>query len=168
MEKPAPTAAVVPDWLKKLREGEEEKVTPTAAPAPQPVVKVTPPAPKPVSPEPKPAPKPTPPAPKPAPVVAEVEEAEVQVEEVLPGDADERLKLARLARDRGEIEEAVHTYDTLVSRGILLDKIIEDLEQTIKSYPSNFLLYQLMGDAMMKDGRLQSALDAYRQALAKL
>ena len=42
------------------------------------------------------------------------------------------------------------------------------MEQSIKSYPSNYLLFQLMGDAMMKDGRLQSALDVYRQALTKL
>jgi cytochrome c-type biogenesis protein CcmH/NrfG len=46
--------------------------------------------------------------------------------------------------------------------------VIDDLEQTIKSYPSNPILFQLMGDAMMKDGRLQSALDVYRQALTKL
>jgi tetratricopeptide (TPR) repeat protein len=138
----------MPDWLTKLREGEEE--APVAAPAarePEPVTEVTPAEPQPVS---------------------EVAEPEVEAEDGLPPDPDERLELARIARDKGEIEEAVRAYDSLVSRGIHLDSIIDDLQQTVKSYPSNPLVYQLMGDAMMKDGRLQSALEVYRQALSKL
>jgi tetratricopeptide (TPR) repeat protein len=192
---PAPVetaAGAMPDWLQKMSE-EEEPAAPPPAPKPVPPVpapkptppapapKPTPPAPapKPAAPPPQPAPKPaTPPTPAPkpvspepkytpAPVMAEAV-AEVEVEDGLPADPEERFKMARLARDRGEIEEAVHAYDSLVGRGVYLDKIIEDLEQTIKSYPSNYLLYQLMGDAMMRDGRLQKALEVYRQALAKL
>ena len=94
---------------------------------------------------------------------------EIQMEDQdLPADAEKRLKLARAARDEGNLEEAVRIYDSLVTSGVYLDRVIEDMQLAIKSYPSNYLLFQLMGDAMMKDGRLQSALDAYREALAKL
>jgi cytochrome c-type biogenesis protein CcmH/NrfG len=66
------------------------------------------------------------------------------------------------------MDEAVRIYDSLISRGVYLDKIIADMQQSIKAYPSNYLLFQVMGDAMMKDGRLQSALNAYREALSRL
>ncbi|MCB0180904.1 MAG: hypothetical protein KDI62_21940, partial [Anaerolineae bacterium] len=59
-------------------------------------------------------------------------------------------------------------YSSLVSGGAHLTSIIEDLQQSIKVYPTNYRLYQVMGDAMMKDGRLQNALEAYRQALSQL
>jgi tetratricopeptide (TPR) repeat protein len=147
-EPPAPVPAAedvsageedMPNWLQKLRDEEE-------------------------------------PAPAVEPVAAAVETVETvaaptvteKPDDGLPSDADERLKLARLARDKGEIEEAVRVYDSLVASGSHLDRVIDDLEQSIKSYPSNYQLFQLMGDAMMKDGRLQSALDVYRQALTKL
>ncbi|MFN8458610.1 MAG: hypothetical protein U0401_28815, partial [Anaerolineae bacterium] len=83
-------------------------------------------------------------------------------------DADEQLKLARTARDKGEWDKAIPIYDSLVSKGVYLGKIIEDMQQAIKTHSANYLLYQLMGDAMMRDGRLQSALNAYREAMAKL
>lgn len=143
---PRPAPAGLPDWLKKLREGEREEERTAAAR----------------------------PAPRPAPALAAVEErsvVEIKTEEQapdLPTDAEERLKLAREARDEGNMQDAVQIYDTLVSSGVYLHQIIEDMQQAIKSYPSNYLLYQLMGDAMMREGRLHSALEAYRQALARL
>jgi tetratricopeptide (TPR) repeat protein len=146
---PAPVSSDMPDWLKKLREGDEaeQQVAPPAPipTTPQPVVQVTP--------------APQPPAPTPAPLA---------VADNVPADAAERLQLAQAARDKGDIEEAVRIYDSLIISGVYLDKIIEDMQQSVKSYPSNYLLYQVMGDAMMRDGRLQSALEAYRQAMTKL
>jgi tetratricopeptide (TPR) repeat protein len=101
----------------------------------------------------------------PQPVLAQ---AGPEPEPDLPADAEERLKLARTARDKGQMDEAVRIYDSLISRGVYLDKIIADMQQSIKSHPKNYLLFQVMGDAMMKDGRLQSALNAYREALSRL
>jgi len=153
---PAPVAAVppsgMPDWLKKLREGGDEEKPVVAAP-PAPTIPTSPPEPRPVAqvveePEPEPVP--------------ETEEIE------LPSDADERLKMAQAARDEGDLSAAVRIYDSLVSSGVHLDTVIDDMELTIKTNPSNYALYQVMGDAMMKDGRLQSALEAYRNALDRL
>ena len=86
----------------------------------------------------------------------------------MPEEVGKRLESARSTRDAGNIDEALQYYESLVSSGVHLDQVIEDMQQTIRSYPANPMLYQVMGDAMMKDGRLQSALEAYRQALAKL
>ena len=144
--RPAPTG--LPDWLRKLRESDRE--------------------------EEKAAVFQTRPASRLVPALAAVEErpmVEIKAEEQvsdLPSDAEERLRLAREAREGGRLEDAVHIYDTLVSSGVYLHQVIEDMQQATKAYPSNYLLYQLMGDAMMREGRLQSALDAYRQALVRL
>ncbi len=86
----------------------------------------------------------------------------------MPADAEERLALAKSASEKGDIEESVRIYDSLVASGTHLDKVIQDMQQATKSHPSNHLLFQVMGDAMMKDGRLKSALEAYRMALEKL
>jgi hypothetical protein len=137
---PAPTG--LPDWLRKLREGEREEERAVSVQGR--------PGLRPISAE---------------PVLVEIK---AEDDQGLPADADERLRLAHEARDEGDLEKAVRIYDTLVASGVYLDRIIDDMQQAIKSYPSNYLLYQVMGDAMMKDGRLQSALDAYRQALVRL
>jgi hypothetical protein len=137
----------MPDWLKKLREGdveEEQIAVPAIKPLPKPAV-AGPMVSAVVAPEPEPLP-----------------------EVAVPAEAVKRLEQAQAARDAGNIDEALQHYENLISGGLQLDRIIEDIKQIIKSYPANAMLYQVMGDAMMKDGRLQSALDAYRTALAKL
>jgi hypothetical protein len=142
---PPASSRKMPDWLKKLRAGDLEEEDEQVAVPPRPVVTQVAAAMTPSKVE---------PAAKP--------------ESVVPEEAEERLRLARSARDTGDIDEAVQFYDSLVSSGMLLDRVIEDIRQTVKSYPSQPMLYQVMGDAMMKDGRLQSALDAYRMALSQL
>jgi hypothetical protein len=147
---PAITApAGIPDWLQKLREVEPEPelVPMLAYPAPSAVpvmaaAAVVPPA-----------------TPSPTAAARNLE---------IPADAAERLKKARTAREKGQFDQALPLYESLVLNGVYLDKIIDDMQQAVKSQPSNHLLYQLMGDAMMRDGRLQSALNAYRTAMAKL
>ncbi|NJN95822.1 MAG: hypothetical protein HC875_17815 [Anaerolineales bacterium] len=143
----APTEGGIPDWLQKLREVDEEPpVSIPAMPLPAPVQVAAPV---------RQAPRP---------VYAQAVAASPDI----PADAAEQLQLARTSRDKGNLDEAVRIYDSLVSRGIYLDKIIEDMQQSIKAQPKNYLLFQVMGDAMMRDGRLQSALNAYREALARL
>ncbi len=143
----APPSGGIPDWLQKLREADEEApVLVPVAPAPPPMWVATP----------KPAPQPV------------YAQTVVTPAPDIPADAEERLQLARTARDKGDLDEAVRIYDTLVTRGVYLDKIIEDVKLSLKAHPNSYLLYQLMGDAMMRDGRLQSALNAYREALSRL
>jgi hypothetical protein len=147
----ASTPAGVPDWLKKLREGDNDQ-KPAAEPRPQPA-----PAPVRVA---QAAPEPQP--------VRVAESPSIQVASIRPEEADDQLRSARDARDAENIAEAIRIYNNLVSSSLHLDKVIDDIQQLIKSYPSNPMLYQVMGDAMLRDGRLQSALETYRQALLKL
>lgn len=168
--KPAPAAAPtgMPDWLRKLREGSQPSQPATPVPAPVPVVAaatravVSPP-----SPPARPAPPPAPVEPGVQPVaVSAVIDHPLAIE--LPANPDELLKVAQSARDEGDLDRITVAYEALVSRGAHLDSVINDVEMVIRSFPSNYRLYQVKGDAMMRDGRLQGALDSYRKALERL
>ena len=169
---PEPEAATlgVPDWLKKLREGEPQ---PAPSPAPEPVVPV--PVVAAVAPVAVALPPPSPP-PVPAATPQEVLAQPVAVPAValeravieLPDNPDEQLKMAQAAQDENDIDKAAFIYEHLVNSGSHLDTIINDVEMAIRSYPSNYRLHQVKGDAMMRDGRLQGALESYRQALEHL
>jgi tetratricopeptide (TPR) repeat protein len=148
---PASRPTGMPDWLKKLREGDTEFAE-TAA--------VATPLPGPLAP-PKRAARVQMFAPEPDSL------AEPSFED-LPEDPAERLKLAQSCREQGDVDLAVRAYESLVSGGYHLDKVIDDLQQLIKTRPADFRLYQVLGDGLMKDGRLQNALEAYRAALGKL
>ncbi|MCB0194976.1 MAG: hypothetical protein KDJ65_23705 [Anaerolineae bacterium] len=145
---PTRIASRMPDWLKKLRESQPK------SPVKQPVV-----------------------AEASAVVSSSMQTAgaigapakfDSSVLQNLPHDTGKRLELARDARERGEIDEAIPIYSNLVSSGAHLTSVIEDLQQSLKTYPTNYMLYQVIGDAMLKDGRIQNALESYRQALTKL
>jgi hypothetical protein len=142
----------LPDWLKKLRQGEAD------SPPPLSVTTATP------------APLPTPhyAAVQVAPVAQSARLNLPAVPGHLPADAAVQLEMARTARKSGNLEEALAIYNSLVHSGAQLGTVISDIQDSLKTYPSSYLLFQIMGDAMVKDGRLQNALEAYRQALARL
>jgi tetratricopeptide (TPR) repeat protein len=88
--------------------------------------------------------------------------------EDLPKDPNARLSMAHAALNAGDWSEALTIYETLVSSSELLDSVIDDLKVGVRRYPDNANGHQLLGDAFMKDGRLQDALEAYRTALNRL
>ena len=75
---------------------------------------------------------------------------------------------SRAALNAGDWPEALTIYETLVSSSEMLDEVIENLETGVQQNPDDAAGFQLLGDARMKDGRLQDALQAYRTALGKL
>ena len=85
-----------------------------------------------------------------------------------PDDHRSRLALARAYRDEERWDDALAQYGKLVKAGALVDAVIEDLEQVVAQQTANHATYLLLGDAYMKDGRLQQALDTYREAMARL
>ncbi|GAB4412801.1 MAG: hypothetical protein Kow00123_26590 [Anaerolineales bacterium] len=93
------------------------------------------------------------PAEAPAPVVAE----ELSPEQV--------LAQARERRDSGEVSGALDLYEQLIRRGVLLDKVLVDLESGATGPLAQARTYTLIGDLCMKQERLQKALEAYRRAL---
>jgi tetratricopeptide (TPR) repeat protein len=84
-----------------------------------------------------------------------------------PRDYEARLAFARTLWQAHEREEALEAYSRVIRSGKLLENVIADLEQYLERWP-DASIQRLLGDAHMKDGRLQEALDIYRQALETL
>ena len=78
-----------------------------------------------------------------------------------------RLSFARTLFRADEEAESLEMYAFLVGKGNLLEDVIADLEQHVER-GSTSELWRLLGDAYMKNGRLEDALDTYRRALQTL
>ena len=84
-----------------------------------------------------------------------------------PRDYETWLSLARALWQVGEQEEALDAYTRVIRAGKLLESVIADLEEHVDQRP-DASTQRVLGDAYMKDGRLQAALDVYRRALETL
>ena len=83
-------------------------------------------------------------------------------------DLDEsHLTEARERLSSGTLDEALDTYQSLVKQGRGLPLLIGDLETAVAGQRQP-LLQRLLGDAYMRNGQLQKALDTYRDALDRL
>jgi len=88
---------------------------------------------------------------------------------VAAGEADlSRLSVARASLESGDYGEAIIVYQSLVEKGDGLNTLIDDLEAAANAHESQPLLRRLLGDAYLKNGQLQKALDNYRRALDRL
>ena len=74
------------------------------------------------------------------------------------------LEQAREALRRGDLPEALATYQRLIKKGKHLEAIIEDIEETLYRFPVEVDLLQTLGDAYLRADRLQEALDMYTKA----
>jgi tetratricopeptide (TPR) repeat protein len=169
---PEPAASVfeeMPDWLKEVeasvspeevpawlvetisQEAEPEAEPPPAPPAP---VVSAPPAPRPVVSAPPPAPKPEPVKPQPA--------------RIASGEAVAVLQGARDKEQSGDLEGALADYESVIRSGAALDDVVEDLSLLVRSYKSTPAVYRVLGDGLMRQGKLQAALNTYREALNQL
>ena len=77
---------------------------------------------------------------------------------------DIALMGAQSAMDEGNITAALKEYGKLVKKKRLLDETIYDLREALVDYPINIEIWQMLGDAYMRAGRLQEAIDAYTKA----
>ena len=71
---------------------------------------------------------------------------------------------------QGKVEEALADYETLLRANIGLDLVVGDLQWLIEQtqYRDNPAVLRVLGDALMRQGQLQQALDVYRHALKLL
>lgn len=161
----AEPAADIPDWLKSVDVDEvpdwlKETISPPPAPTPvppQPVVSqpvVSQPI---VSPPPPVIQQPVaPPPPAPAmPPAARV-------------DAPALLTDARSSISGGDVEGGLRHYEALVRANVELDSVASDLAKLAERHKSNAAIYRVWGDGLMRQGKLQAALDTYRKALNQL
>jgi hypothetical protein len=77
------------------------------------------------------------------------------------------LNKARQALAKGQYDQAMDRYRSLVEEGQGLSALIADLETATEEHPQP-LLRRLLGDAYMRNGQLQRALETYRIALDDL
>ena len=157
--------------------------------APEPVAEVKAETPEPVRYEPEPELeikpidfRPAPPTPAPARMTPEPKKKPVRVEKTKPAPepsrqapvrrmtgmltppVDPALSAAQAEMNRGDIPAALEHYGRLIKRGKWLEEIIRDLRDALYRYPVEVTIWQTLGDAFMRENRLQEALDAYTKA----
>jgi hypothetical protein len=152
---PVTTAADMPDWIKEAEAAVSadeipawllETIQQTSTPEPEFMEMIID--------EPAPPPAPVSPAP-PAPQAAVVSEGFSLAE-------------ARRLAQANELSASLAHYEGLIRAQINLDDVVDDLSSLARQYRDNPLVFRLLGDGLMRQGKLQQALDTYRQALNQL
>lgn len=178
---PAVPADEMPDWLQPPVEAPAEEAAPAPVqelPPPAPPQKAAPP-PEPVQPKAPPAPpvEKLPPAPVakaelPAPdepmLQSELAEQYQRALEKDPNDHVNRLAFARTLHGGQALLRSLDQYEVLIDASQLLQDVTGDLGAIVREFPGVPRARRLLGDAYMRHGMLQEALDAYRSALDQL
>ncbi len=79
-----------------------------------------------------------------------------------------RLVSAREALNAGQFDQAMNEYAGLVEVGEGINTLIADLEAAAGRHQEKPLVRRMLGDAYMRNGQLQKALETYRQALDQM
>ncbi|MCA9897096.1 MAG: tetratricopeptide repeat protein [Anaerolineales bacterium] len=79
-----------------------------------------------------------------------------------------KLGAAQDALADGRIQDALAQFKKLVSAGSGMMAVIVELEQATDAHPQVPALFQVLGDAYMRNGQLQKALASYRSALDQM
>ena len=74
------------------------------------------------------------------------------------------LSQAKAELDRGDIPAGLEHYARLIKKGKYLEEIIRDLRESLKRYPVEVGIWQMLGDAYNRANRLTEALEAYNKA----
>jgi competence ComEA-like helix-hairpin-helix protein len=92
---------------------------------------------------------------------------EVQpVETMLEGVDIHQMTLiqARNALIQGESTKALSHYTSLIKAKQMLPEVVQDLNEALYRFPVDISIWEALGDAHLRSGHLQSALDAYTKA----
>ncbi|OGO17805.1 MAG: hypothetical protein A2Z14_07945 [Chloroflexi bacterium RBG_16_48_8] len=87
------------------------------------------------------------------------------VEEPVVDPLTQKLSQARRALGSGQIEEALRHYSDLIEEKAEIAAVIQDLRNAIEKTPREAMLWQTLGDALMKGGQLSDAIAAYRRGM---
>lgn len=86
-----------------------------------------------------------------------------------PENQSARLTWARSHMARGDVKAACQQYELILNEAPeLVGQVISDLEKRLAEGNTPPLLHRLLGDAYLKDGQLDKALDAYRTPLDEI
>lgn len=78
------------------------------------------------------------------------------------------LSSARQRRQSGDIAGALTEYEALIRASSSLQDCVDDLAHVARLERENPVVYRVLGDGYMRLGKLQMALDTYREALNHL
>jgi tetratricopeptide (TPR) repeat protein len=148
------TAAPLPDWLneEKPEEGPRIEVVPS-----EPEPTQVPPLPAWLEGQPEePIEMPIPPEP--------VVEVSLIEDVTISTDSSQVILQAQSFLQSGQIEKALQLYEHLISRDQKLEETIHDLRDALYRYPVDSAIWQILGDAYMRNNHIQDALDAYTKA----
>ncbi len=140
--------ADIPDWLKQtITSTKDDMVVTPAAPA-----AITPASPPP----PTPAIVPVRASPAPVPVAAQ------------NIDVAATLRDARAHATSNNLDASLPHYERLIRANAVLDDVVDDLTKLVDKFKTNPAVHRVLGDTLMRQGKLQAALDTYRKALNQL
>ncbi|RMG74865.1 MAG: tetratricopeptide repeat protein [Chloroflexi bacterium] len=107
-------------------------------------------------------PEPVTPPPKPTASPAPVPVSNIDVNAVMQ---EARTKLAS-----GDLDTALQGFEAVIRANQHLEVIVQDLSKAAgdETHKKNPALYRVLGDALMRQGKLQEALNTYRKALTLL
>jgi tetratricopeptide (TPR) repeat protein len=80
-------------------------------------------------------------------------------------ESEALLAEARSQMSTGRVEEAVGSYQRVLEGGDDAAQIATDLERAVESKPLVAELWQALGDACQRAGKLDRAYEAYEKAL---
>lgn len=140
----------IPEWLRDTVETEEAEEAEVIIPAAQAEPEPAPAQPEPVSAAPVPAAS----APLPVPAPA--------------GDVTEALQSARSKAEAGDVEGSLLDYESIIRANQSLEHVVSDLTQLADQHKDQPAIYRVLGDGLMRQGKLQAAIDTYRKALNQL
>ena len=83
-------------------------------------------------------------------------------------DYQARVALARAYVRAGNLDASAQEYEQLARVPSVSGILVKDLEDLVASHPDRHALHRVLGDAYMRTGRLQDALNAYKEALTRL
>ncbi len=146
----------IPEWLRETMDEEEDAVASQEAAA---IMEE-----EPARPEPEPAPEPAAPVPaipqrSPAPVPATAVKIDVAA----------FLQRARQKVSGGDVDGGLQEFEQVVRSNQALDEVEQEVKQLVESgEKKNPAAHRVLGDVLMRQGKLQEALDTYRKALNML
>ena len=92
------------------------------------------------------------------------EPAGISSTQAAPSASGDTLALARASLRSGDLDGAVAAYTDCINSNERLEDVIEDLKTAVDQHPVDVSVWQVLGDAYMRNDHIQDALDAYTKA----
>jgi hypothetical protein len=83
-------------------------------------------------------------------------------------DIPATLNQARSQANGNDVDGSLSSYEQLIRANAELDAVVADLTAMTEKIKTSAVLLRVLGDGLMRQGKLQAALDTYRKALNQL